>query len=157
VEWTRRNLGVRRASARIFAQYCGFCPCPVSEKLFYRRAEEIQQLPIEKRIAGHLDNQFWPLREDKLSDIREELQAVNKKNKKRRKGKLSLEEVLSGTEKQMTDSLRPGHQLSARPRGSDNPGQEMSKGFSEERRRLSAPSVIWLCSPCWRGRVICHC
>jgi hypothetical protein len=40
---------------------------------------------IEERIAGHLDNQFRLLREDILSDIREELQAVNEKNKKRRK------------------------------------------------------------------------
>ncbi|RDW70652.1 uncharacterized protein DSM5745_08163 [Aspergillus mulundensis] len=76
------------------------------EKPFYRQAAEIQQLPIEKRIAGHLDNQFRLLREDMLLDIREELQAVNKKNKKHRKvtmlRKMSLEEVFSGTEKQMT-------------------------------------------------------
>ncbi|KAL2843942.1 P-loop containing nucleoside triphosphate hydrolase protein [Aspergillus pseudoustus] len=76
------------------------------EKPFYRRAEEIQQLPIEKRIAGHLDNQFRLLREDMLSDIREELQAVKEKNKKRRKihmlSRLSLNGVFNGTEKRLT-------------------------------------------------------
>ncbi|KAJ0421665.1 P-loop containing nucleoside triphosphate hydrolase protein [Aspergillus carlsbadensis] len=76
------------------------------EKPFYRRAGEVQQLPIEKRIAGHLDNQFRLLREDMLSDIRQELQEANAKNKKRRKvtmlRKLSLGEVFSGTEKRMT-------------------------------------------------------
>ncbi|KAL4867788.1 P-loop containing nucleoside triphosphate hydrolase protein [Aspergillus spectabilis] len=73
------------------------------DKPFYRRAEEIQQLPIENRIAGHLDNQFRLLREDMLSDVPEELQVVRDKKKKRRTArflrKLSLEELFSGTEK----------------------------------------------------------
>ncbi|KAL4786945.1 P-loop containing nucleoside triphosphate hydrolase protein [Aspergillus varians] len=74
-----------------------------SEKPFYRRAEEIQQLPVESRISAHLDNQFRLLREDMLSDIREELQVASGQKKKRRTAtllqKLSLEEVFYGNEK----------------------------------------------------------
>ncbi|RAQ63078.1 nonsense-mediated mRNA decay protein [Aspergillus flavus] len=75
------------------------------EKPFYRRADEILQLPIEKRVAGHLDNQFRLLREDMLSDIREELQAVKGRKKRRTvttlKG-LSIKEIFNGTERRMT-------------------------------------------------------
>lgn len=75
------------------------------EKPFYRRADEILQLPIEKRVAGHLDNQFRLLREDMLSDIREELQAVKGRKKRRTvttlKG-LSVKEIFNGTERRMT-------------------------------------------------------
>ncbi|PYH79142.1 putative nonsense-mediated mRNA decay protein [Aspergillus uvarum CBS 121591] len=80
-----------------------------AEKPFYRRADEILRLPVGKRAAGHLDNQFRLLREDMLADIREELQALKgrKKQRKRRKtvttlNGLSLEGICNGTEKRMT-------------------------------------------------------
>ncbi|OJK04769.1 hypothetical protein ASPACDRAFT_56208 [Aspergillus aculeatus ATCC 16872] len=82
----------------------------VEKKPFYRRADEILRLPVEKRAAGHLDNQFRLLREDMLSEIREELQAMKKQKKKRRRGGrtvtalkgLSLQEICNGPEKRMT-------------------------------------------------------
>lgn len=74
-----------------------------SDKPFYRRAEEIQQLPVEARVAGHLDNQFRLLREDMLSEIREELRFTGGKKKKRRTATLLqglfLDQVFHGTDK----------------------------------------------------------
>ncbi len=74
-----------------------------SDKPFYRRAEEIQQLPVDVRVAGHLDNQFRLLREDMLSEIREELRLTGGKKKKRRTATLLqglfLEQVFHGTDK----------------------------------------------------------
>ncbi|KAL4882176.1 P-loop containing nucleoside triphosphate hydrolase protein [Aspergillus karnatakaensis] len=73
------------------------------EKPFYRRAHEISRLPPESRPAAHLDNQFRLLREDMLSDIREELEVARDKRKKRRTvtllKELSLKDVFDGTEK----------------------------------------------------------
>ncbi|KAL2851568.1 hypothetical protein BJY01DRAFT_232841 [Aspergillus pseudoustus] len=51
----------------IYPTYDEFC---FKEKPFYRRANEIMQLPVDARVAGHLDNQFRLLREDMLSGIR---------------------------------------------------------------------------------------
>ena len=40
-----------------------------TEKPFYRRAEDIAQLPSGQRVAGHIDNQFRLLREDMLLSL----------------------------------------------------------------------------------------
>ncbi|KAL4988395.1 P-loop containing nucleoside triphosphate hydrolase protein [Aspergillus falconensis] len=73
-----------------------------TEKPFYRRADDIRQLAGNARPAAHLDNQFRLLREDMLSEIREELQIASGKKQKRRTatmlGKLALEGVFYGTE-----------------------------------------------------------
>jgi hypothetical protein len=69
-------------------------------KPFYRRAAEIADLPAESRISTHLDNQFRLLREDMLSEIREEFQIAHGQKKRRRAGnllgKLSLVRVQHG-------------------------------------------------------------
>ncbi|KAL4912229.1 P-loop containing nucleoside triphosphate hydrolase protein [Aspergillus aurantiobrunneus] len=74
-----------------------------TEKPFYRRTEEILQLPVEARIAGHLDNQFRLLREDMLSEIRDELRVHRGKKGKRRTDsllqQLSLVNLFNGTDK----------------------------------------------------------
>ncbi|KAJ5972007.1 ATPase AAA-type core [Penicillium vulpinum] len=55
-----------------------------TEKPFYRRAEDIALLPNDQRIAGHVDNQFRLLREDMLSELRDDFQVTNGKKKGRR-------------------------------------------------------------------------
>ncbi|CDM37011.1 hypothetical protein DTO013E5_7175 [Penicillium roqueforti] len=55
-----------------------------TEKPFYRRAEDIAQLSSGQRIAGHVDNQFRLLREDMLSELREDLQIATGTKKGRR-------------------------------------------------------------------------
>ncbi|KAL6234576.1 hypothetical protein BDW75DRAFT_251397 [Aspergillus navahoensis] len=75
-----------------------------TEKPFYRRADDIRQLAENARPAAHLDNQFRLLREDMLSEIREELQVASGKKKRKRRmatilQKLALEDVFYGTEK----------------------------------------------------------
>ncbi|OQE43716.1 hypothetical protein PENCOP_c003G04699 [Penicillium coprophilum] len=54
------------------------------EKPFYRRAEDIVQLPSDQRIAGHVDNQFRLLREDMLSELRDNIQVAKGTKKGRR-------------------------------------------------------------------------
>ncbi|KAJ5448828.1 hypothetical protein N7445_003649 [Penicillium cf. griseofulvum] len=55
-----------------------------TEKPFYRRADDIAQLPSGQRIAGHVDNQFRLLREDMLSELRDDFQiAKGTKNGRR--------------------------------------------------------------------------
>ncbi|KAL4903296.1 hypothetical protein BDW74DRAFT_54178 [Aspergillus multicolor] len=79
-----------------------------AEKPFYRRADELRQLAAEDRPAAHLDNQFRLLREDMLSEIREEIQVASGKKKKRRAvtvlQKLALEEVFWGSKKRSYSS-----------------------------------------------------
>ncbi|KAG0159823.1 hypothetical protein PDIDSM_7350 [Penicillium digitatum] len=55
-----------------------------TEKPFYRRAEDIAQLSSSQRIAGHVDNQFRLLREDMLSELRDDLLVVIGTKKGRR-------------------------------------------------------------------------
>ncbi|KAJ5203268.1 hypothetical protein N7449_005347 [Penicillium cf. viridicatum] len=55
-----------------------------TEKPFYRRAEDIAQLPSGQRIAGHIDNQFRLLREDVLSELRDDFQIARGTKKGRR-------------------------------------------------------------------------
>ncbi|KAL4807516.1 P-loop containing nucleoside triphosphate hydrolase protein [Aspergillus unguis] len=90
------------ADFRQIAIYPTFDEFRSTEKPFYRRADEIMQTPVESRIASHLDNQFRLLREDMLSDIRQELQIAGSKKGKRRgvtlEG-LSLQGVFNGTDK----------------------------------------------------------
>lgn len=47
-----------------------------TEKPFYRCAHEVSDLAPETRIAAHLDNQFRLLREDMLSELRNDIQTV---------------------------------------------------------------------------------
>ncbi|KAL4797814.1 P-loop containing nucleoside triphosphate hydrolase protein [Aspergillus venezuelensis] len=68
-----------------------------TQKPFYRRAEEIEELPVEARPAAHLDNQFRLLREDMLTEIREEIQiASGTKKRKRRSASLFTKLSLAG-------------------------------------------------------------
>ncbi|CBF78777.1 hypothetical protein AN7246.2 [Aspergillus nidulans FGSC A4] len=73
------------------------------EKPFYRRADEILELAENTRPVMHLDNQFRLLREDMLSEIREEFLAARGKKQKRRTAtlleKLDLVNVFYGTDK----------------------------------------------------------
>ncbi|KAL4944390.1 hypothetical protein BDV06DRAFT_233392 [Aspergillus oleicola] len=74
-----------------------------TQKPFYRRAEEIQELPMEARPAAYLDNQFRLLREDMLTEIREEIQNATGTTKKKRRtasmfNGLSLEGVFHETD-----------------------------------------------------------
>ncbi|KAJ5779630.1 ATPase AAA-type core [Penicillium paradoxum] len=55
-----------------------------TEKPFYRRAEDVAQLPDNQRIAGHIDNQFRLLREDMLSELRDDFQIARGTKKGRR-------------------------------------------------------------------------
>ncbi|CAI7567741.1 unnamed protein product [Penicillium glandicola] len=55
-----------------------------TEKPFYRRAEDITQLSNGQRIAAHVDNQFRLLREDMLSELRDDLQIARGTKKGRR-------------------------------------------------------------------------
>lgn len=53
-------------------------------KPFYRRAEEILEVGEDQRVAAHVDNQFRLLREDLLSELREDVQNAREKKKGRR-------------------------------------------------------------------------
>lgn len=55
-----------------------------TKKPFYRRAHEVENLPVEDRVAGHIDNQFRLLREDMLSEMREDIQIARGQKKGRR-------------------------------------------------------------------------
>lgn len=55
-----------------------------TEKPFYRRAEEILEISGNQRVAAHLDNQFRLLREDMLSELRDDVQTARRKGRKRR-------------------------------------------------------------------------
>ncbi|KAL3469205.1 P-loop containing nucleoside triphosphate hydrolase protein [Aspergillus californicus] len=85
------------ADFRHIAIYPTFDEFRSTEKPFYRRSDEVFQLPNDMRIAGHLDNQFRLLREDMLSEIREGFQTSSGTKKKRRAitllRKLSLQDV----------------------------------------------------------------
>lgn len=55
-----------------------------TKKPFYRRAHEVASMPVENRIASHIDNQFRLLREDMLSEMREDIQVARGQKKGRR-------------------------------------------------------------------------
>lgn len=71
-----------------------------TDKSLYRRAEEISGLSSNQRVAAHLDNQFRLLREDMLSELREDFQAAQGQKKRRRSaipfGNLSAVGISSG-------------------------------------------------------------
>ncbi|KAE8154703.1 P-loop containing nucleoside triphosphate hydrolase protein [Aspergillus avenaceus] len=78
-----------------FSDYRQIAIYPTSDEFaatarpFYRRADEMTDLPVDKRIAAHLDNQFRLLREDMLYEIRDAFQiARGQKKKGRRLGTL---------------------------------------------------------------------
>ncbi|KAE8349886.1 P-loop containing nucleoside triphosphate hydrolase protein [Aspergillus coremiiformis] len=73
-------------------------------RAFYRRADEVASLPIETRIPAHLDNQFRLLREDMLSEIRDEIQIARGQKKGRRFA--SLLQSLSLVEIQYGDDIK---------------------------------------------------
>lgn len=60
---------------------------------FYRRMDEISAMPSNSRTATHLDNQFRLLREDMLSELRDDIQIAL--GKKKGRGFASLLEKLS--------------------------------------------------------------
>lgn len=74
-----------------------------TEKPFYRRADAIFEAPPEHRVAMHLDNQFRLLREDMVSELRDDLQNARGKKKGRRSAlvlrKLSAARISCGDEK----------------------------------------------------------
>lgn len=49
---------------------------------FYRPADEIMSIPAETRIAAHLENQFRLLREDMLSELRDDIQIARGQKKR---------------------------------------------------------------------------
>lgn len=55
-----------------------------TKKPFYRRADEIANIPAETRITAHLDNQFRLLREDMISELRDDIQIARGQKKGRR-------------------------------------------------------------------------
>lgn len=59
---------------------------------FYRRADEVASMPTETRITAHIDNQFRLLREDMLSEPRDEIQ-IARGQKKGRRSVLLLHEL----------------------------------------------------------------
>lgn len=61
-------------------------------KPFYRRADEVASMPAETRIAAHIDNQFRLLREDLLSELRDDIQ-IARGQKKGRRSVLLLQEL----------------------------------------------------------------
>lgn len=71
---------------------------------YYRRAEEIKQIPSSDKARNHLDNQFRLLREDMLAELREDIRiALGKvKNKKKQVqilGKLQPLDINTGDAK----------------------------------------------------------
>ncbi|KAE8380077.1 P-loop containing nucleoside triphosphate hydrolase protein [Aspergillus bertholletiae] len=72
---------------------------------FYRRMDEIAELSQEQRIPAHLDNQFRLMREDMLSELRDDIQiALGKKNGKRFAPllqDLSVRDILCGDPKRL--------------------------------------------------------
>jgi hypothetical protein len=65
-----------------------------ADKPFYRRADYISEAEPDQRIAIHLDNQFRLLREDMLSELRDDLKIARGQKKGRKSclvlGKLSV-------------------------------------------------------------------
>ncbi|KAI7570379.1 P-loop containing nucleoside triphosphate hydrolase protein [Hortaea werneckii] len=48
------------------------------EKPYYRRADDLKNIPMASRVHAHLDNQFRLLREDFLAELREEVNVASK-------------------------------------------------------------------------------
>lgn len=57
-----------------------------NEAPFYRQSHEVFELPLCDRAAAHLDNQFRLLREDLLTDLREDLKLALGQRRGRRSG-----------------------------------------------------------------------
>lgn len=72
---------------------------------FYRRMDEISAMPSDSRIATHLDNQFRLMREDMLSELRDDIQIALGKKKGQRfatlLAKLSIVNILCGDNKRV--------------------------------------------------------
>ncbi|KAJ9300137.1 hypothetical protein DTO271G3_2254 [Paecilomyces variotii] len=75
-----------------------------TEKPFFRRAEDIAELPPDQRVAAYLDNQFRLSREDMLSELREDVHIANGRKKGRRSTirprQLSVAQVPCGRDKE---------------------------------------------------------
>ncbi|KAL4949890.1 P-loop containing nucleoside triphosphate hydrolase protein [Aspergillus filifer] len=85
------------ADFRKIAIYPTYDELRSTQKPFYRCAEEIEDLSVEARPAAHLDNQFRLLREDMLTEIREEIQiASGTKKRNRRSASLFTKLLLEG-------------------------------------------------------------
>ena len=74
---------------------------------FYRRAEEISSLPAEMRIAAHLDNQFRLLREDMISELRDDIQIARGQKKGRRSVTLLRGLIMRGVRCNDGSRLKP--------------------------------------------------
>jgi hypothetical protein len=74
-----------------------------TEKPFYRRTEEILELDGDQRVAAHVDNQFRLLREDMLSELRDDVQVAKGQKQARRSalrlGGLSVASLSSSNDK----------------------------------------------------------
>ena len=72
---------------------------------FYHRMDEISAMPSDSRIATHLDNQFRLMREDMLSELRDDIQIALGKKKGQRfatlLAKLSIVNILCGDNKRV--------------------------------------------------------
>ncbi|PYI10434.1 putative AAA family ATPase [Aspergillus sclerotiicarbonarius CBS 121057] len=96
-----------------FADYRKIAIYPTSDeflstsKPFYRRAQEIAEVAVETRLTAHLDNQFRLLREDMLSDIRDEFQIARGQRKGRQAVPLLRELTLSQVRYGDNRRLRP--------------------------------------------------
>ena len=74
---------------------------------FYRRAEEISNMPTETRIGAHLDNQFRLLREDMISELRDDIQIARGQKKGRRSVTLLRELTMRGIRCTDGNRLKP--------------------------------------------------
>ncbi|PWY84476.1 putative AAA family ATPase [Aspergillus sclerotioniger CBS 115572] len=94
-----------------FADYRKIAIYPTSDeflstkKPFYRRGQEIAEVAVETRLTAHLDNQFRLLREDMLSDIRDEFQIARGQKKGRQAapllGELTLAQIRYGDDRRL--------------------------------------------------------
>ncbi|KAE8414807.1 P-loop containing nucleoside triphosphate hydrolase protein [Aspergillus pseudocaelatus] len=76
-----------------------------TDKPFYCRTGEISELSRDQRLPAHLDNQFRLMREDMLSELRDDIQvALGKKKGKRGASlleKLSIVNILCGDDRRL--------------------------------------------------------
>lgn len=78
-----------------------------TEMPFYRRAEEVANIPGETRITAHLDNQFRLLREDMISELRDDIQIARGQKKGRRSVTLLRRLTLRGARYSERDRFKP--------------------------------------------------
>lgn len=92
-EWTGAGPGGRHdndfADFRSIAIYPTNGELESKEKPYYRRADSIEDAPLERRVAMHLDNQYRLGREDMLAELRDDLKALQGSQGRRRNIRLS--------------------------------------------------------------------